>query len=169
MLRVSEGQVAPFPHSTPRLLSSLTERKKSKPKKLQPFLRLEANIRMFLLMPHLSREYLCVSKKHAEGLQPSHDIIFFVTEHQDATSASFNVSYESPEYSRLFGATPLRNIKRFPGRCFGLALGRKRMRFPSAASQKMMNPQQAQLTGDSLIFLYKTSGPKKAKLYQWLR
>ena len=39
-------------------------------------------------------------------------------EHQDATSAAFQVGYESPsqfsrEYSRLFGAPPLRDIKRF--------------------------------------------------------
>lgn len=40
-----------------------------------------------------------------------------LTEHQDATSAAFQVGYESPsqfsrEYSRLFGAPPLRDIKR---------------------------------------------------------
>lgn len=39
-----------------------------------------------------------------------------LTEHQDATSAAFRVGYESPsqfsrEYSRLFGAPPLRDIK----------------------------------------------------------
>ncbi len=40
-----------------------------------------------------------------------------LTEHQDATSAAFQVGYESPsqfsrEYSRLFGAPPLRDIKK---------------------------------------------------------
>lgn len=40
-----------------------------------------------------------------------------LAEHQDATSAAFQVGYESPsqfsrEYSRLFGAPPLRDIKR---------------------------------------------------------
>ncbi|PKN41923.1 MAG: hypothetical protein CVU60_09215 [Deltaproteobacteria bacterium HGW-Deltaproteobacteria-18] len=39
-----------------------------------------------------------------------------LTEHQDATSAAFQVGYENPsqfsrEYSRLFGAPPLRDIK----------------------------------------------------------
>jgi AraC-like DNA-binding protein len=38
-----------------------------------------------------------------------------LTEHQDATTAAFRVGYESPsqfsrEYSRLFGAPPLRDI-----------------------------------------------------------
>ena len=40
-----------------------------------------------------------------------------LTKHQDATSAAFQVGYESPsqfsrEYSRLFGAPPLRDIKK---------------------------------------------------------
>jgi len=40
-----------------------------------------------------------------------------LTEHQDATGAAFQVGYESPsqfsrEYSRLFGAPPLRDIKK---------------------------------------------------------
>jgi len=38
-----------------------------------------------------------------------------LTEHQDAATAAFQVGYESPsqfsrEYSRLFGAPPLRDI-----------------------------------------------------------
>jgi AraC-like DNA-binding protein len=38
-----------------------------------------------------------------------------LTEHQDATTAAFQVGYESPsqfsrEYNRLFGAPPLRDI-----------------------------------------------------------
>jgi AraC-like DNA-binding protein len=40
-----------------------------------------------------------------------------LTEHRDAMTAAFQVGYESPsqfsrEYSRLFGAPPLRDIKR---------------------------------------------------------
>jgi len=43
-----------------------------------------------------------------------------LTERQDATSAAFRVGYESPsqfsrEYSRLFGAPPLKDIKRLHG------------------------------------------------------
>ena len=39
-----------------------------------------------------------------------------MTDHLDASTAAFQVGYESPsqfnrEYSRLFGAPPLRNIK----------------------------------------------------------
>jgi AraC-like DNA-binding protein len=40
-----------------------------------------------------------------------------LTEHQDATTAAFQVGYESPsqfsrEYNRLFGAPPLRDISK---------------------------------------------------------
>jgi AraC-like DNA-binding protein len=41
-----------------------------------------------------------------------------LTEHVDASTAAFEVGYESPsqfsrEYSRLFGAPPMRDIKKF--------------------------------------------------------